>query len=163
MSSKSSARATALQLSLRAAVAAGLSVVLAQWLALPHPIYALLASVIVMDLSPQTTRRLALQRLAGTVVGAAVGVVVSYAPQAGPLAIAVGVFGAMLLSHALNLLAAARLAGYVCGIVILTHADSAWSYGVYRIAETFLGIGMAVLVSQFPKVLPTDSPDHAES
>lgn len=163
MSSKSSARITAFQLSLRAAVAAGLSVVIAQWLTLPRPVYALLAAVIVMDLSPAKTRQLALQRLAGTVVGAAVGVVVSYAPQAGPLAIAIGVFVAMLLSHALQLPAAARLAGYVCGIVILTHADSAWSYGVYRIAETFLGIGMAVLVSQFPKVIPADSPDHAES
>jgi uncharacterized membrane protein YgaE (UPF0421/DUF939 family) len=163
VSTKSSARIAALQLSLRAAVAAGLSVAIAQWLKLPYPVYAVLAAVIVLDLSPAKTRHLALQRLTGTVLGAAVGVVFSYAQSPGPLAITISILVAMMLSYAVGLQAAAKLAGYVCGIVVLTHGDHAWSYAVYRVVETFLGIAMAVLVSLVPKLLRVEIPDQAGS
>jgi uncharacterized membrane protein YgaE (UPF0421/DUF939 family) len=151
---------TALQLSLRAAVSAGLAVAIAQILQLQYPLYALLAAVIVMDLSPATTQQLALQRLAGTLLGATVGAVLSHALPPGPLAIGVSILVAMLLSYVVHLQAAAKLAGYVCGIVVLSHGGHAWSYAVYRVIETFLGIAMAVLVSLVPKLLRVEIPDE---
>ena len=163
MSSKSSARITALQLSLRAAVAAGLSVAIARWLELPYPVYAVLASVIVLDLSPAKTREFAVQRLVGTVLGAVVGVTFSYAQYDGPIAITISILAAMMLSYAVGLYPAAKLAGYVCGIVVLAHADHAWWYAMYRVIETFLGIAMAVLVSLVPKLLRVEIPDQAGS
>ena len=144
---------TALQLSFRAAVSAGLAVAIAQLLELQYPVYALLAAVIVMDLSPSRTLHLAWQRLAGTLVGATVGALLSYVLPAGPLAIGVSVLVAMLLSYVLRVQAAAKLAGYVCGIVVLAHGADPWSYALYRLIETFLGIGMAVLVSLVPKMM----------
>src|SRR6266480_579294 len=64
----------AFQLSLRAAVAAGLALVAAQLLRLEHPLYAMISAVIVTDLVPSQTPKLALPRLAGTLVGSAIGV-----------------------------------------------------------------------------------------
>ena len=152
----------ALQLSIRAAVSAGLAVGIAQVLELQFPIYALIAAVIVLDLSPSKTLKLALQRLAGTLVGAAVGAALSYVLPAGPLAIIVSILSAMLLTYALRVPAAAKLAGYVCGIVVLSHGAHAWSYAFYRTIETLLGIGMAVLVSVVPKLLRVDIPDEGD-
>ena len=163
MNKRPSARTTALQLSLRAAVSAGMAVAIAQFLELQYPLYALLAAVIVMDLSPSKTRQLAVQRLAGTVLGATVGAALSYVLPAGPLAVGVSILIAMLLSYVARLQDAAKLAGYVCGIVILSHGAHPWSYAVYRVIETFLGIAMAVLVSLVPKLMRVEIPDSVNS
>jgi uncharacterized membrane protein YgaE (UPF0421/DUF939 family) len=154
---------TALQLSLRAAVAAGSAVAIAQFLHLQYPLYALIAAVIVLDLSPSKTQQLALQRLLGTLLGAAVGAVLSYSLPQGPLAIAVSILVAMLLSYVVHLQAAAKLAGYVCGIIVLSHGAHAWSYAGYRVIETFLGIAMAVLVSLVPKLMRVEIPTGTDS
>ena len=151
---------TALQVSTRAAAAAALAVVVARWVDLEFPLYALIAAIIVTDLSPARTRQLSLQRLIGTVIGAAVGAVISNttapATHSGPLTIAMGVLLAMLLSHVFRTTAAAKLAGYVCGIVLLNFGDHPWSYASYRFVETLIGITMAVIVSFIPALLTAE-------
>jgi uncharacterized membrane protein YgaE (UPF0421/DUF939 family) len=154
---------TALQLSLRAAVSAGLAVGIAQLVGLPHPLYALLAAVIVMDLSPSKTLQLAWRRLVGTLVGGTVGALLSYALPAGPLAIGISVLIAMLLSSVLGLRPVAKLAGYVCGIIVLSHGAQPWSYAGYRVIETILGIATTGLVSVVPKLLHVEIPDEGDS
>lgn len=146
-------------------MAAGSAVAIAQYLELQYPVYALIAAVIVLDLSPSKTLQLALQRLAGTLLGATVGAVLSYSLPEGPLAILVSILVAMLLSYVVHLQAAAKLAGYVCGIVILFHAHDThpWSYALYRVMETFLGIAMAVLVSLVPKLMRVEIPTETDS
>jgi uncharacterized membrane protein YgaE (UPF0421/DUF939 family) len=151
-------KTTALQLSVRAASSAGLAVAIAQVLDLEYPIYTLLAAVIVMDLSPSKTQQLALQRLVGTLVGATVGAALSYVLPPGPLSVGFSILTAMLLSYVVHVQAAAKLAGYVCGIVVLAHGADPWSYALYRTIETFLGIGVAVLVSLVPKLLRIEEP-----
>jgi len=152
-----------MQLSTRAAAAAGLAVVAARLLRLEFPLYAMIAAVIVTDLAPKRTRQLALPRLVGTVIGAALGAALS---QSGPPSIGllvVGVFAAMFLPQVLRVHDAAKLAGYVCGIVLLEHGDGAWTYAVYRLVETVLGIGIAVLVSLVPKLMADGKPAESRS
>ena len=158
-----SALLTGLQLSLRAGVAASVAVAIARFLDLEFPIYALIAAVLVMDLSPSKTRQLAVQRLMGTLVGATVGAVLSYVLPSGPLAIGVSIAIAILLSYLVHLKDGAKLAGYTCGLVIFMYSARPWFYAAYRVVETLLGVGMAVLVSFVPKLMHVEIPDDADS
>jgi uncharacterized membrane protein YgaE (UPF0421/DUF939 family) len=142
----------AVQLSSRAAVAALLSVAIAQNFGL-MPLQALITSVLVIDSSPEETRRLALQRFAGTVLGGLLGVTLGVALGQSALSVGFGVLAAMLSSHLLRLDGAARLSGYVCGLVLLHQAGAPWSYAFNRLLETTLGIVMAVLTSFVPKLI----------
>jgi uncharacterized membrane protein YgaE (UPF0421/DUF939 family) len=156
------ANVAAVQLAVRAAAAAGLSVGIAQLLRLPFPIYAMIAAVIVTDLSGARTRQLALPRVAGTALGAILGAAVGPFLQSKGWAIAVSICAGMLLSHLCRLDDAAKLTGYVAGIVVLDHGDHPWLYAVHRVTETLLGVAAAVVVSFVPKLLPTDRPDTGQ-
>jgi uncharacterized membrane protein YgaE (UPF0421/DUF939 family) len=150
----------ALRLSIRASLAAGLAVAIAQFVGLKFPLYALIAAVIVTDVSAGQTRQHALPRLAGTVVGATLGATINTLLQPGPWVVGLGILAAMFISHLLGLPAAAKLAGYVCGIVVLSHGDHPWSYALYRVMETVLGIGLAVIVSLVPKLIPIEEAEQ---
>jgi len=157
---------TALQVSTRASVAAALAVVIADGVGLEFPLYALIAAIIVTDLSPTRTRQLGLQRLIGTVIGATIGAATSVATAPvthnGALRITIGVLVAMLISNVTGSPAAAKLAGYVCGIVLLNFNDHPWSYASYRFVETVIGITTAVVVSFIPKLFNVaDEPELA--
>ena len=145
-------------MSIRAAAAAAISVALARLLGLEFPLYAMIAAVIVTDLSPVETRKLGWRRVAGTIVGSLFGAALAAVLPHGALTIGLGIFLAMLVSHLLRLPQAARVAGYVCAIVLLEHTAQPWSYALWRFAETVLGIGVALVISLVPKLIRYDEP-----
>ncbi len=153
-------------LALRAAFGSGLSVALAQVCKLEYPIYALLAAVIVTDFSAAKTRELGLQRIVATVVGATCGAVLQSILQPSAWAIGVGILVAMLICHLSSVRGGAKVAGYICGIVMLTHGPKPWSYALFRLIETALGIGVAWLISMVPslvRIKETNTPNGTKS
>ena len=149
---------SALQLSVRAATASTLAYAVAQGLGLPGPIYALISGVMVTDLDPAKSRGLALPRLLGTALGTVLGGVLAPAMAWGVWVVGVAIAVAMLLAHVLRRPEAARLAGYVCALVMVAHAGDAWEYAWWRCVETMLGIVAAVAVSFVPKLLREEGP-----
>ena len=148
----------ALQLSIRAAISATVTVEIAQLLGLQFPINAMIGAIIVSDLAPARTRELGVWRLGGSVLGATVGALFSAFVPSGLLVLGLSVFIAIFLSFVLRLHDAARLAGYVCGIIVLGHSQEPWTYALLRLLETILGVTVAVLVSLVPKLIGVDEP-----
>jgi uncharacterized membrane protein YccC len=144
-----------LQLSSRAAVAAGITVTIAQAAGLAFPVYAMIAAVIVTDLDSSKTREQAIPRLAGTLAAGVAGALASqWLPPAG-WAVAIAILVPMFAFRAFGMPEAAKLAGYVTALIVLQHTGHAWMYAVDRVIETLLGVSVAVLVSFAPKLLRT--------
>jgi uncharacterized membrane protein YgaE (UPF0421/DUF939 family) len=142
-----------LQIASRAAVGAALALGLARMLRLEYPIYAMLAAVIVTELSPAETRRLAWRRMVATAVGAICGAILARLLPYGPWSIGLGILVAMLICTLIGMQEAFRVAGYICGIAMLTHSGDPWRYALLRFVETVLGIVVAWLISFVPKLL----------
>jgi len=140
-----------IQLALRAAVVAGLSIALARVRRFEFPIYALIAVVVVTDLSPSRTSKLGLQRIVGTVVGATCGTTLRQVFQPSGWAIGFGILVAMLICHISRVNDGAKVAGHI--VAVVAHGTHPWSYAVLRFTETVLGIAVAWLISFVPKVI----------
>lgn len=123
---------------------------LARQCGLAYPIYALLAAVIVTDLSASQTQKLGLRRLIATVIGAAWGAMVCQMLPVGAFVVGAGILVAMLTCHLLHADDGAKVAGYISGIVMVAHGTNPWSYALLRLAETTLGIVVAWVVSFLP-------------
>jgi len=102
------------------------SLVAAQLLQFECPIYAFITVVIVTDLQPPVSRKLGLRRIVATVVGALCGALMSFVLPPGPWGVVAGFFVAMLLAQILKAGDGARVAGYICGIVLLDHSAEPW-------------------------------------
>jgi uncharacterized membrane protein YgaE (UPF0421/DUF939 family) len=150
---KSKQLLSGLQLAARASVGAGLSMGIATLLGLEYPIYAFIAAVIVTDLSPAQSRQLGLRRIVATIVGAICGAALSFVLPQEAWAIAVGVLVAMLLTQAVGAPDGAKVAGYICGLVVLLHNANPWEYAFFRFIETVLGVIVAWLISYVPKLI----------
>jgi uncharacterized membrane protein YgaE (UPF0421/DUF939 family) len=145
-----------IQLAVRASLAAGISVAVAQLLSLPYPIYAMISAVLVTDLRAAETRKLALPRLAATVLGTVLGASINSLLPTSIWTVVFGVLGAMVLSDLLRLRNSAKVAGYICAIVLIDHGEQPWFYAAVRMIETVVGITVAVIVSLLPKLLRSD-------
>ena len=148
-----------LQLSSRAAAAAGITVAIAHAAGLQFPVFAMIAAVIVTDIESSKTREQAIPRVIGTLAGGATGALACYWMPPSAWAVAIAIFVPMFAFRALGMPDAAKLAGYVTALVVLQHSGDtrdAWLYAVDRVIETLLGVCVAVLVSFAPKVLSAE-------
>jgi uncharacterized membrane protein YgaE (UPF0421/DUF939 family) len=112
------------------------------------------SAVIVTDVDAAHTRKLALPRILGTAVGAAIGCIATLVAQPGILSVTIGVLLPMVICQLLRHPAAAKVAGYVSGIIILSFSTDPWSHARDRLVETLVGIGAAFVVGAVPMFWP---------
>jgi uncharacterized membrane protein YgaE (UPF0421/DUF939 family) len=150
-------------LALRAALGAVLSYAVAEFVGLQHPIFALVAAIIVTDFVPKETTRLGTQRLVATVFGAMCGVLLRalFEPSGG--SVGFGILVSMLACYLTKARDGAKAAGYVAAIIMLEQGEDPLSYGLFRFAETALGISVAWLLSLVPRLIQSEDQTTAGS
>ena len=146
------------QLAVRAAAGASVSFAIAELLKLDHPIIAFTAAVIVTDLKPAQTRELGVRRLGATLVGGLTGAVLGMAIRPTAWGIGLSVLVAILISHVLRAREGAKVAGYICGLIVLDHSTEPWKEALARTIETGLGVFVAWVISYVPKLIPIEEP-----
>lgn len=144
---------SALQLALRAGVAAGIAFEIAGLLKLNFPIFAAVAAIIVTDLAPSQSRALGLHRTIATVLGALCGGLLGtfLPPQAWAIGTAIAI--AMLFTVVVQGKDGMRVAGFTCAIVIMNVGGNHWYFAFDRLMETLLGVIVAWAISHVPKFI----------
>ena len=133
--------------SLRTAVAAVLSMLLARRVKLPEFYWAPISAIVIM-LSTINPLTLAWQRFAGTALGAALGALLASFLRPNWIVYGLGIFACGIISALLRLGAAYRFAAIAFTIVVLiAHARSPWIVATHRFIEVSLGIAVALLVT----------------
>ena len=146
------------QLAVRAAAGASVSFAIAELLKLDHPIIAFTAAVIVTDLKPAQTRELGVRRLGATLVGGLTGAILGMAIRPTAWGIGLSVLVAILISHVLRAREGAKVAGYICGLIVLDHSAEPWKDALARTTETGLGVFVAWVISYVPKLIRVEEP-----
>lgn len=148
----------AVQLALRASVAAAVSLAIAKFLGLQPLIFAFIAAVIVTDLDPAQSRQLGLRRIVATVIGALCGAIFSQLIPANPWTIGLATLVTMLICELLRVPDGAKVAAFTCGIIMLIPGEAPWVNALDRFAETIIGVVVAWSVSYVPKLIRVEEP-----
>lgn len=141
---------------LKTGVAGTMAYLISWWMGSPYAVWAVVSAVIAMQVNVADSIQAGLARAGGTVLGAAVGIILLVLVPETELAAGIAVF---LLCTGFGFLAfynakGASNAGVAANIVLLmgmaaghtAFADAAF-FGIMRMAEIIIGVGSAFLVS----------------
>jgi len=148
--------------SVRTAVAATASVVVARLVQMPEAYWAAIATLVVMQSSLGATLTLSIKRIIATALGASVGALEANYFGANLIAFFVAIFLIGLLSYGFRLEKTAyRYAGVTLAIIVLIpRSNPAWIIALHRFSEVSVGISVALIVIG---LWPEPSPIAAKS
>ena len=134
--------------SIRTAIAATLSVVVARLVQMPEAYWAAIATLVVMQSSLGATLTLSIERVVATALGASVGAVEANYFGANLVAFTVAIILIGLLSYGFRLEKTAyRYASVTLTIIFLIPpSNPAWIVALHRFIEVSVGIIVALLV-----------------
>jgi uncharacterized membrane protein YgaE (UPF0421/DUF939 family) len=146
--------------SLRTALAAMISLLVARALRLPEAYWAAITTIIVMQSTLGAALTISEQRLAGTAVGAATGALLAARFGMNAFAFSAGIFAMGLICAMLHLdRTAYRFAGITLAIVMLIPQDkSAWVIALHRFAQVAMGIAVGLLLTAVWPERPAAAP-----
>ena len=140
--------AAVLEDSARTAIAAVASFLVARLLRMPEAYWATISTLIVMQSTLGAALTISWQRLAGTVLGAAAGAVLSRYFHANLVMFGLGVFALGLFCEAVGLKTSFRFAGVTLAIVMLIAREQpAWIVAEHRFIEVSVGIAVALALT----------------
>ena len=151
--------------SVRTALAATASVIVARLVQMPEAYWAAIATLVVMQSSLGATLTLSIKRIIATALGASVGALEAYYFGANLIAFLVAIVLIGLLSYVFRLEKTAyRYAGVTLAIIVLIpRSNPAWIIALHRFSEVSVGISVALIViGLWPERSPIAAKSAAE-
>jgi uncharacterized membrane protein YccC len=137
-----------LQQGIRTAVAAVLAYWITELLHLPGGYWASISSIVVMQSEVGATMVASRDRIAGTALGATVGLLTSLVWHHSLPVFGLAVLVVMVLCAALSYKNAGRLGGVTVAIIVLIHFPGPlWQIALQRFLEVSVGIVVSLLVA----------------
>ncbi|HKN60438.1 MAG TPA: FUSC family protein [Candidatus Acidoferrales bacterium] len=135
--------------SLRTAVAAATSLLIARLFRLPEAYWAAITTIVVMQSTLGAALAASWQRFVGTALGAVAGALLAGYFGSSTVWFTAGVFALGLICALLGLERNAyRFAGITLAIVMLVgHEDVAWRTAIHRFVEVSVGIAVALVLT----------------
>jgi uncharacterized membrane protein YgaE (UPF0421/DUF939 family) len=135
---------------IKTALAVFLCIVLFQVFNMGSPFYAAIAAIISMQSSVMDSFKTGKNRILGTFLGALIGLIFALIGPSNPLLIGLGIIIIISVSNWLKWNKSITIAGVVfIAIMVNLNGKSPWTYSMYRIIDTLVGIGIAVLINYF--------------
>lgn len=128
-------------------MAATICVVVAYWMMLDSPFFAVAATVVSMGKSIEISFRGGKNRVLGTAIGAAIGAAFASAMPGNAGLCGIGIILTLYLCHFFKLDGAPTLACIVFTIVMLYRGPDPWLYAGLRCVEVLIGVTIALLVN----------------
>ena len=140
------------RLSLQQGIRTALAAVLAYWITnklhLPGGYWAAISAIVVMQSEVGATVMASRDRLAGTAMGAVVGLLTSFVWHHSLLVFGLAVLVVMMLCAALNYKNAGRLGGVTVAIIVLIpYPGALWHIALQRFLEVSFGIVISLFVA----------------
>lgn len=139
-------------------IAAGLALLIAQLLRTESPFFAVIAAVVVLQPTVHESITVSKQRLLGTFVGIGVGIIFALSAPENPVGVGLGI---VIVLAICNLFGWTGSSGLACIVFasLTTKPGDPFVGGVFRVIDTCIGMGVAVLVNYSIAALPLE--EHA--
>ncbi|MDD6468271.1 MAG: aromatic acid exporter family protein [Erysipelotrichaceae bacterium] len=129
----------------------GIAVTLSLWvsmlLRLEYPFFVAMTAIISMDKTAMNSMKMGKNRIAGTFIGAIVGILLSYIDRGNPILCGLGIILMIVICNSLKLKGSISIGGIVL-LAIMVHTDKTpLFYGFNRTLDTIIGAGIALLVN----------------
>jgi uncharacterized membrane protein YgaE (UPF0421/DUF939 family) len=141
---------------IKTAIAVFICVIVSKIFRFEYPFYVAIAAVIAMQSSVADSFKAGKNRMLGTFIGALIGLFMALIKPGNAFLIGIGIVIVIYLCNLLKWKDSISIACIVFAAIMLNlKEENPWLYSLNRLIDTFVGIGIAVLVNYF--ILP---PEH---
>lgn len=133
---------------IKAAISVFICVLISNYFKLRYPFFVALPAIMPISFSVQETMKAGVNRMLGTIIGAAVGLAMAVLLPGNPLLSAIGIIVIVYLCNFIRWGSTASIAGLVfISIMLGIKGEEPLVYSIERIVNTFMGIMVTLIVN----------------
>lgn len=132
---------------IKTGIAVTLSVLISNFLHLEYPFFVAMTAIISMDKTALNSIKMGRNRICGTIIGASVGILLSYIDRGNPFLCGIGAIIMITICNFFKLQGAIGIGGIVMMAIMVHTKDGILFYAFNRTLDTIIGASVALFVN----------------